>query len=714
MSFNQISFGTPKRDESPSISVRPPTESGNHASALTDLRCDSKPKLGSGTTHDWLIPSGRTAGDGILVFVNLRHATIVSVPSGYTLLASSSLSNECYVYWKISDGTETDTSFTSSGTTDVAFVSGRIPANGATLSTPEFNEGITSILSTTSVDPPAVTPAAAGTYHVISALLMNTGDPIPDAEGAVSTGYTHMIECVSAVDTLKSHIVVQQKSSVDIVTTEDPGAYGWDTPGSSRHFWGITIAVAVASADPSVAPYDHDHVEADVTDLAHWDESDHDALDHTGLTGVGSDSDAIHDNVSGEIAAVTEKATPVDADLVLIEDSAASNVKKRVQLGNLPGGGGTSDHGALTGLADDDHTQYLLAAGTRAATYLEVSGLTGATGSSPRFVGGTTTGAPASGTFALGDYVVTEDGNIYVCTTAGSPGTWTAVGASAATDSAAIHDNVASEISAITAKATPTTSDFLLIEDAAASNAKKRITIGDLPSSGSGSSTGIAEHADDGNHSGAAFFRGFGDAETEDSTTVEDTSPNITKTKQYGKLSIYHPGGDAAAELHGVMWSYAPAGDFWIEAGWRWTNTTSNYHMVGLIAADGATYGAGNQTFIRFSNNIAPDYLLSDFTNYSSQAAGASGAPDLDKDDNWVTPLLYALLHYTSSTGVWDAAFSFDGISWIKNSGSTLTNSITTSHVGFAVTTWGGSQPMVMSPEYIAAYTGTPTYPGWS
>jgi hypothetical protein len=49
------------------------------------------------------------------------------------------------------------------------------------------------------------------------------------------------------------------------------------------------------------------------------------------------------------------------------------------------------------------------------------------------------------------------------------------------TDADAIHDNVAGEIAAITAKATPTASDYLLIEDAADSNSKKRITLGDLP-----------------------------------------------------------------------------------------------------------------------------------------------------------------------------------------------------------------------------------------
>ncbi len=54
---------------------------------------------------------------------------------------------------------------------------------------------------------------------------------------------------------------------------------------------------------------------------------------------AGRDLEAIHDNVSGEIAAVAEKTLPVSADLLLIEDSAAGNSKKRVQIGNLPGGG---------------------------------------------------------------------------------------------------------------------------------------------------------------------------------------------------------------------------------------------------------------------------------------------------------------------------------------------------------------------------------------
>ena len=67
----------------------------------------------------------------------------------------------------------------------------------------------------------------------------------------------------------------------------------------------------------------HTHVEADITDL-----------DHT-------DADAIHDNVAGEIHAITEKASPVAADEIVIEDSAGGGwTKKRVSIASLLAGTG--------------------------------------------------------------------------------------------------------------------------------------------------------------------------------------------------------------------------------------------------------------------------------------------------------------------------------------------------------------------------------------
>lgn len=61
--------------------------------------------------------------------------------------------------------------------------------------------------------------------------------------------------------------------------------------------------------------------------------------------------------------------------------------------------------------------------GTVLGVMLSPTGLTGATAAS-RYVGCTTTGSPSSGNFLVGDWIVTQDGRMWICTTAGSPGTW--------------------------------------------------------------------------------------------------------------------------------------------------------------------------------------------------------------------------------------------------------------------------------------------------
>ena len=72
---------------------------------------------------------------------------------------------------------------------------------------------------------------------------------------------------------------------------------------------------------------------------------------------AGADTDAIHDNVSAEISVITSKATPVGADFLLIEDSAAGDAKKKITIGDLPfisdgvalGGGATPTLGTIGG-----------------------------------------------------------------------------------------------------------------------------------------------------------------------------------------------------------------------------------------------------------------------------------------------------------------------------------------------------------------------------
>lgn len=61
-----------------------------------------------------------------------------------------------------------------------------------------------------------------------------------------------------------------------------------------------------------------------------------------------TDPDAIHDDTANEISAIVEKAVPVAGDLFIIEDSAAGNIKKRVQMSYI-------DHDALRNFVANEH-----------------------------------------------------------------------------------------------------------------------------------------------------------------------------------------------------------------------------------------------------------------------------------------------------------------------------------------------------------------------
>lgn len=156
------------------------------------------------------------------------------------------------------------------------------------------------------------------------------------------------------------------------------------------------------------------------------------------LGAAGTDNDAIHDNVSGEISLITEKTTPVGTDLILIEDSAASNAKKKVQITNLPTG---SD-------ADAIHDN----------------------------VGGEINAITEKTTPVGTDLLLIEDS-----AASNAKKKVQITNLPTGNDADAIHDNVAAEISAVTEKTIPVGADLLLIEDSAASNAKKRVQVGNLP-----------------------------------------------------------------------------------------------------------------------------------------------------------------------------------------------------------------------------------------
>lgn len=78
--------------------------------------------------------------------------------------------------------------------------------------------------------------------------------------------------------------------------------------------------------------------------------------------------------------------------------------------------------------ADDGETYSTVNTVTSAGT-TTTNGAVGAglTGTAARFVGGTGSAAPDAGTWQVRDFCIGVDGKVYVCTVAGTPGTWVAV-----------------------------------------------------------------------------------------------------------------------------------------------------------------------------------------------------------------------------------------------------------------------------------------------
>lgn len=128
--------------------------------------------------------------------------------------------------------------------------------------------------------------------------------------------------------------------------------------------WNGSAWINNTLAEAGIAATSHSHATTDITSgtfadarIAESNVTQHQAaltITESQISDLShTDADAIHDNVSGEIAVITEKASPVSGDWLLIEDSAASNAKKRVQIGNLPSGGSSLPVDDTTSIAQD-------------------------------------------------------------------------------------------------------------------------------------------------------------------------------------------------------------------------------------------------------------------------------------------------------------------------------------------------------------------------
>lgn len=178
-------------------------------------------------------------------------------------------------------------------------------------------------------------------------------------------------------------------------------------------------------------------------------------------------------------------------------------------------------------------------------------------------------------------------------------------------------------------------------------------------------------------------------------TKVDSGSHIPTFTKSKSLLSMLHPGGDSANELHALMKAPAsiPTGTI-IETGLR-LYTEDNYCMAGLVFADGHTYGAGKQVYAFIFGSLA-NVSVRPYTGYNTQIAVN------DKGYLAVGPMgwVFLRLKYVAAN-TWRAYMSPDGVSWVETTAADISYTMTPTEFGIAISSWGSSTKKVVSFEYF-------------
>lgn len=172
------------------------------------------------------------------------------------------------------------------------------------------------------------------------------------------------------------------------------------------------------------------------------------------------------------------------------------------------------------------------------------------------------------------------------------------------------------------------------------------------------------------------------------------TNGPVTEVEQDHQVSLSMATGSASAQLAAYLKSKTPSAGDYMTMGFSMFGPGGQFPIMGVIFADGTTYGSGSQVLLGYSGN---EQLLSmkPFTGFNSSGSPTNAATLFHP----VNSVIHIKVVYQGSN-TWDAYLSVDGIQWAKtHNGISIT--LTPTKMGFFITTWGSTLPHVFNVKYV-------------
>lgn len=184
-----------------------------------------------------------------------------------------------------------------------------------------------------------------------------------------------------------------------------------------------------------------------------------------------------------------------------------------------------------------------------------------------------------------------------------------------------------------------------------------------------------------------------------------DNNANSTVwTEGKDVLSVYNPGSDTADKMSHILAKSLGGISFplTIEAGFRFMRRyAANYEMFGLCMTDGLVSASRGIWQMPFANTgVATAFS---FSTRTWTGIGTSTSVNPTTDQTWEAPncpALYMKMRW-SAANTFQTSYSPDGVSWFKFPTADVSYTLTPTHAGFCISTWGGTTPVIGSVEYF-------------